>query len=345
MAIRSELNHRAQLLLKSLVEQYIQHGEPIGSKTLAHTAGMKISPASIRLSLAELEEAGYLHSPHTSAGRIPTEKGYRFLVDSLLTTEVAPSNHSPLLLDINPLEDTASILKAASYLLSDVTKLAGLVSLPKRNCVYLKHIEFLPLSEKRILVILVLNDHEIQNRIIAADRLYSQSELQQAANFLNEQYSGKDLSSIRRALLRSMKNDQRAINKFMSTAIKMASQALHEKKEDEYVMAGQSHLLGLVDNASGLDQLKLLFDAFAHKQAILHLIDKSLSAVSTQIFIGKESGNEAFKEVSIITAPYKLNEEVLGVLGVIGPIRMPYNRVISVVNMTAQLLNSVLVQK
>lgn len=337
---QKSLNERAEKLLKLLIQQYIHSGDPVGSKVLAEQSGTPLSSATIRSVMADLEDAGYLHSPHTSSGRVPTEKGYRFFVDSLLTAEKKPEEKMNLKLKSG--EDTASLLKSTGNLLSDVTKLAGLVSLPKRSRVYLEHIEFLPLSEKRILVVLVFNDREVQNRIITTDRTFTAQELQQASNFLNEQYVGKSLLAIRRMLLQAMKKDRQQMNCLMNVAIEMAARAFQQDlDEDSYLVAGQSHLLGMSD-ITGLDQVKMLFDTFARKRAILHLIDKCLSTGDTHIFIGKEAGNDVFKNMSIIAAPYHIDGEILGVLGVIGPTRMPYDRMISVVNMTARLLNSAL---
>lgn len=339
------LDERSKQLLKLLIEQYIQHGEPVGSKSLARQSDFPLSSATIRNIMAELEKIGYLHSPHTSAGRVPTDQAYRFFVDHLLTNnEFSDERAYPFSPDIEAHPNTTALIKNASRVLSSMTKLAGLVSLPKRNRISLKHIEFLALSDKHILAILVFNDREVQNRVIQTDRAFSSSELQEAANFLNEQYVGKDLMTIRRVLLRSMKSDQQTMNRLMKTALDMAAQAFQEDLEQEdYVLAGESNLLGLA-HVTGVDRIQLLFEAFTQKQMILELLDKCLTAVNTQIFIGKESGYEVLDHLSIVTTPYHTEGEILGVLGVIGPTRMPYDKIIPVVNMTAKWLSHALTE-
>ncbi|OGT06139.1 MAG: heat-inducible transcriptional repressor HrcA [Gammaproteobacteria bacterium GWF2_41_13] len=339
------LDERSKQLLKLLIEQYIQHGEPVGSKSLARQSDFPLSSATIRNIMAELEKIGYLHSPHTSAGRVPTDQAYRFFVDHLLTNnEFSDERAYPFSPDIEAHPSTTALIKNASRVLSSMTKLAGLVSLPKRNRISLKHIEFLALSDKHILAVLVFNDREVQNRVIQTDRAFSSSELQEAANFLNEQYVGKDLMTIRRVLLRSMKNDQQTMNRLMKTALDMAAQAFQEDLEQEdYVLVGESNLLGLA-HVTGVDRIQLLFEAFTQKQMILELLDKCLTAVNTQIFIGKESGYEVLDHLSIVATPYHTEGEILGVLGVIGPTRMPYDKIIPVVNMTAKWLSHALTE-
>lgn len=336
-----KLNERAKNLLKLLIQEYIHHGEPVGSHVLAKTGTLSLSPATIRNVMADLELAGYLKSPHTSAGRIPTDKGYRFFVDSLLTSDSKSKTDNTLKLEIKPNEDTASLLKTTGNLLSEVTKLVAFVSLPKRSRVCLQHIEFLSLSERRILIILIFDDREVHNRIITTDRSFTSSELLQASNFLNEQYVGKNLSTIRRILFKALKQDQREMNHLMKAAIKMAAEAFQQSsmEEETYLMTGQSNLIELAQ-VSEIEKIKSLFEAFSQKQTLLYLIDRCLGTVDTQIYIGKEAGIEVFKESSIVTTPYQFNGEILGVLGVIGPTRIPYDHVISVVTMTARLLNS-----
>ncbi|HCU05056.1 MAG: heat-inducible transcriptional repressor HrcA [Gammaproteobacteria bacterium GWE2_42_36] len=339
------LDERSKQLLKLLIEQYIQHGQPVGSKSLAGQPDFPLSSATIRNIMAELEKVGYLHSPHTSAGRIPTDQAYRFFVDHLLmNNELLGEEACSFPQDMESHPDTTALIKNASQVLSSMTQLAGLVSLPKRNRISLKQIEFLALSDKHILAILVFNDREVQNRVIQTDRAFSASELQETANFLNEQYVGKDLLTIRHALLRSMKEDQQTMNRLMKTALDMASQAFQEDIEQEdYVLVGESNLLGLA-HITGVDRMQLLFEAFTQKQMILELLDKCLTAVNTQIFIGKESGYAVLDHLSIIATPYQTEGEILGVLGVIGPTRMPYDKIIPVVNMTAKWLSNALTE-
>lgn len=340
---KKELNSRSWQLLRLLIERYISDGQPVASKSLANDLGLSISPATIRNVMADLEHAGYIVSPHTSAGRVPTAQGYRLFVDDLLTIKPVDSNNMEhLRSQLHPNQNTTALLQKASALLSDVTKLAGVVTKPKHNQINLRHIEFLSLSNNRVLTILVFNNREVQNRIIYVDRAYSASELQQAANFINDKYAGKDLLAIRKKLLASMKSDRDTMNELTQTAIDMANKVFRDGVEQkDYMMAGQSHLLDLADTA-GLERLRFLFDAFTQKQAILHLLDKSLQTSGVQIFIGKEAGSDVFNDFSVVTAPYEADGEILGVLGVIGPTRMPYDRVISVVDITARLLGAAL---
>lgn len=337
------LNPRAQHLLKEVVERYIHDGQPVASKTLAEETAIGLSSATIRNVLSDLEERGYLCSPHTSAGRIPTALGYRFFVDRLLTTKPI----AQLSLDYfqNQFKEIASVnnvVEKASNLLSELTHFAGLVMLPKRERLIFRHVEFLPLSDNRVLVILVLNQHEVQNRIIYTQRSYSATELQQAANYLTETYSGQDLLKIRRHLLDGLQSDRLQVDRLMQTAVEMADKAFDETKtENDYVMAGHGNLLNLADT-TGVDGLRQLFNAFAQKRTILDLLDQCLNAERVQIFIGKEAGEGLLDECSLVTAPYSAGDEIVGALGVIGPARMPYNEVISVVDMTAKLLSTAL---
>lgn len=338
------VNSRAQQVLKILVERYIQDGCPIGSKTIAGEVGL--SSATIRNILADLEEAGFLASPHTSAGRVPTELGYRLFVNGLLT--VQPLDGS-VLLDLkdklNPDLNTQNLVQSASSLLSGLTQMIGVVALPRRNKMELRQVEFLPLTGNRVLVILVLNNREVQNRIIYSDRIYSQSELQQAANYLNAHYVGKDLLTARKELLESMQTDRDNVAHLLQAVIDMANKAFTAPDENnkDYAIAGQNHFLSFSKEAN-LERLRLLFDAFTQKEEILSLLDHSLEAEGIQIFIGKESGCEAFDECSIVTTSYAVDGELVGSLGIIGPTRMPYERVITAVDVTAKLLSAALNQ-
>lgn len=340
------INERSQHLLKMLVDRYIRDGQPVGSRTLATETTLGLSPATIRNVLADLEEHGYLTSPHTSAGRIPTVRGYRFFVDSLLTTRPFDEAALRQFQQQLTLEDKnmPSLMTSASNLLSELTRLTGLVMLPRREHVALRHIEFLPLSDKRVLVILVLNEHEVQNRVIYTDRVYSISELQQAANYLTATYAGQDILLVRKKILAAMQDDRTNIDSLMRTAIEVADQVFEKTpSEQDYVVAGQGHLLDWVD-AAGVGRLRQLFDAFSNKRDILHLLDQCLNADGVQIFIGEESGYDMLDECSVITAPYSIDGQAVGVLGVIGPTRMPYERVISIVDVTAKLLSAALNQ-
>lgn len=337
------LNERAQHLLKEVVERYIRDGQPVGSKVLAEGMAMGLSSATIRNVLADLEEQGYLYAPHTSAGRVPTSRGYRFFVDSLVTIKPIDRNTlSQFHQQLPSNADVGNLVASASNLLSDLTRLAGLVMLPRREQVMLRHVEFLPLADNRVLVILVLNGQEVQNRIICTQRVYTEQELQQAANYLNATYAGRDVLEVRERVLDAMKDDRFQMDRLMQAAIEVANQAFVEpNKENDFVMAGQSHLLELADG-TGVQHLQQLFEAFNQKRDILHLLDQCLSAEGVQIFIGQETGYAPLDECSLVTAPYSVDDRVVGVLGVIGPTRMPYERVISIVDMTAKLLSAAL---
>ncbi len=338
------LNERTQHLLKSLVERYIRDGQPVGSRTLARDAGLDLSPATVRNVMADLEELGYLHSPHTSAGRVPTARGYRLFIDALLNLRPLDDREVEILrrrID-QPAQNSSDLARTVSDLLSGITRLAGVVMLPRRNAVTLRHVEFLALSENRVLVILVLNTQEVQNRIIQTRRAYSAMELQQAAHYLNEQFAGKDIHQVREALLRELRETRDSLDRLMQTVVEMAEQTFEvEPVGEDYVVAGQTHLMQCAD-LSDLDKLRQLFEAFNHKRDLLHLFDQCLHAEGVQIFIGEESGFGALGGCSVVTAPYTVEGQVLGVLGVIGPTRMAYDRVIPVVDVTARLLAAAL---
>lgn len=337
------INQRTQQVLKNLVERYIQNGCPISSKTLAEECALGVSSATIRHILADLEEAGYLTSPHTSAGRIPSALGYRFFVDSLLATKTMDDLPSDALKEkLNPDLAISNLLQSASSLLSSLTQLAGVVALPRRNRIELRYVEFLPMSANRILVILVLNNREVENRVICTDRLYSPSELQQATNYLNTHFVGKDLLTMRTELLAAVQNDHHHLAYLLQMTLHACTDSVAESKD--YVIAGQNHLLNCNHPSANLERLRLLFDAFNEKQEILHLLDSALEAEGIQIFIGKESGYDVFDDCSIVTASYSMSGQLVGSLGVIGPTRMPYERVISAVEITAKLLSEALNQ-
>lgn len=342
------LNERTQHLLKALVERYIRDGQPVGSRTLARDAGLDLSPATVRNVMADLEELGYLRAPHTSAGRVPTARGYRLFIDALLRVRPLDQYEIETLrrrID-QPVQSGAELARLVSDLLSGVTQLAGVVMLPRRNVVTLRHVEFLPLSEKRVLVILVLNAQEVQNRIIQTQRLYSATELQQAANYLNAQFAGQDIQQVRGVLLGELREARDSLDQLMQTVMEMAEQTFEtEPNGEDYVVAGQTHLMQCTD-LSDLDKLRQLFEAFNHKRDLLNLFDQCLHAEGVQIFVGEESGFEVLEGCSVVTAPYSVEGQVLGVLGVIGPTRMAYDRVIPVVDVTARLLAAALnVQK
>ncbi|MBE0469995.1 MAG: heat-inducible transcriptional repressor HrcA [Methyloprofundus sp.] len=338
-----QLNERSQQLLKALVERYIHDGQPVGSRVLSKDSDLKLSPATIRNVMADLEDLGLIHSPHTSAGRIPTVNGYRLFVDTLLTVKPLHAQELDRLykgLDKGKNDD---LLGMASKLLSDTSQMAGVVTLPRKELVCLRHIEFLPLSNTRVLVIFVTNEHEVHNRIIHTAKKFSATELQQVANYLTSIYSGKSLASVRAAVLKEMQEDQQRMNQSMLDAVSMAQLAFNEaeNKEEDYVLSGQTNLMGFSELAD-MERLKGLFDAFSQKRGIIHLLDKCLAADGVQIYIGEESGYQAFDHCSLVTSSYTVNGEVVGVLGVIGPTRMAYQRIIPFVDVTAKLLSAAL---
>lgn len=336
------LNQRSQHLFKVLVERYINDGQPVGSRTLSKDAKIDLSPATIRNIMADLEDLGLIVSPHTSAGRIPTAQGYRIFVDNLVTVKPLRGQAvDKLRKEMGISGNKEGLINSASSLLSGMTKMAGVVTIPRREAIILRHIEFLPLTSNRILVILVVNEQEVQNRIIHTDRAFSESELTQTANFLNREYMGQDLSRIREILLDSMQQVRDDMQHIMQMAIQMADNVMQENKHDDYVMAGQTNLMNYAEMGN-IERLRQLFEAFNTKRDILHVLDQSIHAEGMQVYIGEESGYACFDGCSLITTPYKVSDEVVGVLGVIGPTRMAYDRVIPVVDVTAKLLGSLL---
>ena len=337
------LNERSLQLLKTLVERYIHDGQPVGSRVLSKDSALNLSPATIRNVMADLEEMGLIRSPHTSAGRVPTVSGYRVFIDSLLTVKPIETKELNLLhKSLIAKNDVNEVIGAASKLLSDVTRMAGVVTLPKRELVSLRHIEFLPLSNTRVLVIFVTNEQEVHNKIIHTSRQFSAAELQQAANYLNSVYSGRSLAAVRKAVIKELQEAQERMNKEMLDAIQMAQLALDQGNADEdYVLSGETNLMGFSE-LSDMERLKRLFDAFSQKRTIIHLLDQCLNAEGVQIFIGEESGYTVFDRCSLVTSSYSINDEVVGVLGVIGPTRMAYEKVIPFVDVTAKLLSAAL---
>ncbi len=344
------VNQRAQQVLKVLVERYIQEGHPVASKTIAEDSSLKLSSATIRNILADLEANGYLTSLHTSSGRVPTGMGYRFFVDALISAKPLETQEvQELRKHLDPDLTMPDLLHCASSLLSGLTQLIGVVSLPRRDRVVLRQVEFLSLANQdtpnRVLVVLVLSDREVQNRIIYTDRSYSLSELQQAANYLNTHYSGKDLLEIRKELTAAIQSDQENINELIQTAIAMADKAFPatQPPSQDCLIAGQANLFQY-SNEIDILRLRNLFDAFTQKQEILELLSHSIEAEKIQIFIGKEAGYEIFDDWSLVTMPYSIDGKGVGSLGVIGPLRMPYERAISAVDVTSKLLSAVLNQ-
>ena len=344
-ALEAELSDRARHLLKVLVERYIREGQPVGSRTLSKDSGLDLSPATIRNVMADLEEMGLVVAPHTSAGRVPTPKGIRVFVDALL--KVKPMSDAEIRRLQSEMEALRSgdgdVLGSASTLLSALTRMAGVVTVPRRTHASLRQIEFLPLSERRILAILVIDDKEVQNRILNVERDYSREELREAANYLNAQFGGQTLASVRETLLAELADTRETMNSMMQGAISMARQAFEDVDEpgQGFVLAGETNLMQFAE-LSNIERLRGLFEAFARQRDILHLLDQCLAAESLQIFIGEESGYRILESVSVVASPYSVGDEVVGVLGVIGPTRMAYDRIIPIVDITARLLGSAL---
>lgn len=337
------LSDRAQHLLKVLVDTYISEGEPVGSRTLARGSGLKLSPATIRNVMADLEEMGLVTSPHTSAGRVPTVKGYRVFVDSLL--KVSPLRRSEvesLRAKLGVEGDPQELAGATSSLLSEISRMAGVVTLPRRDHLILRRVEFLALSGDRVLVILVSQEGEVQNRIIHTNRVYTKSQLERAGNYLTHHYAGRDLETIRLTLLKEMEALRESVAAEMQVVTEMAEKVLvSDEDHGDYVMSGQTNLMGF-EELSSIERLRELFEAFNQKHELLHLFDKCVNAEGVQIFIGEESGYEAFDQCSVVAAPYKVEGGTVGVLGIIGPTRMAYQRVIPIVDVTARLLTAAL---
>jgi heat-inducible transcriptional repressor len=337
-----QLPERSLILFRALVEHFIQDGTPVGSRTLARDTGLDLSPATIRNVMADLEDLGLLHSPHTSAGRVPTVKGYRLFVDSLLRiNRPGSAEMERIAREFEAGDSVQTLMERTSTVLSDITRLAGIVMLPRAAQLSLRQIEFVSLTDNRVLVILVVNDREIQNRIIHTARTFKASELQQASNYLNSQYGGKDLQTVRAELLRDLTRIKDDVSGVMQSAIEMAQQAFQGGAGDDYVLSGQTNLMGVAELAE-MDKLKRLFEGFNRKRDILHLLEQAVNARGVQIFIGEESGYEVLDNCSIVTSPYEADGEILGVLGVIGPTRMDYERVIPIVDITAKMLGSAL---
>jgi heat-inducible transcriptional repressor len=341
------LNERARQLLRVLVESYIRDGQPVGSRALSRDSGLSLSSATIRNVMADLEDLGFVASPHTSAGRIPTDRGYRFFVDTLLRSrpiEAVSADELRRHLDAAPGADPKALVANASQLLSNLTHLAGVVTVPRPQVARLTHLEFVGLSENRVLVVLVFDDRDVQNRIIQLPRAHSPEELRRAAQFLNEQLIGRTPAQAREDILRQLQEAREHMNALMVEAISLAQQVLTPEPARsglEYIVAGETNLMGAAQLTS-VEKLKRLFEAFNEKRDFLHLLDQSLHADGVQIFIGQESGYQVLDDCSIVTAPYSGTDGVLGVIGVIGPTRMAYERVIPIVDLTARLLGSAL---
>ena len=337
------LNQRSRFLLKTLVERYIADGQPVGSRTLAKVGSLELSPASIRNVMADLEEMGLIASPHTSAGRIPTPRGFRLFVDSLLVVQPMARNEQTQMQGQLEGETPQALVANASKLLSDLTRFAGVVMTPKRHISRLRQVEFLPLSERRILLILVTEEGEVQNRILNVDRHYRARELQEAAQYLNAHCSGQTLAQVEKTLHHELQRLQSDITTLMGAVLSTCSHSLQQ--EGDYVMHGEHNLLQVDELTVSSEKLRRLFAAFDQKTALKELLAYSETAEGVQIFIGGESGLVPVEDCSVVTAPYQINGQVMGTLGVIGPTRMAYDKVIPIVDLTAKLLSSALAQQ
>jgi len=334
------LDKRSQFLLKTLVERYIAEGQPVGSRTLSKYSGLDLSPATIRNVMADLEELGFIVSPHTSAGRIPTPRGYRLFVDTLLTVRTLPTNEIQQLENQLDISEPQRLITSAARLLSDLTQFAGVVLASKRASA-IRHIEFLNLSEQRILMILVSTDGTVQNRILMPGQSYTATELIEAANFFNQHYAGRTLDQVKDTIHDELKQIRQDMTTLMTAALEAGTAAIGEAQE-QYVITGEGKLLNVHDLSSNMDQLRKLFAIFEQKTALMQLLAIGQHGEGVQIFIGGESGTMPLDECSVVTAPYEVNGQVIGTVGVIGPTRMAYDRVIPIVDITAKLLSSAL---
>ncbi len=334
------LDDRARLLLKALVERYIADGQPIGSRTLSKAAGIELSPATIRNVMSDLEDLGLIVSPHTSAGRIPTARGYRLFVDTMLTTQrdqlvSSGQINAPRLAPDQP----QKVISNAALMLSSLSQFVGVVMAPRRTSVF-RHIEFLRLSERRFLVIIVSPDGDVQNRVIFTEADYTQSQLLEAANFLNSHYAGMAIEEVRERLKNEVEALRGEIASLMQTAVKVSSEAIESR--EEVVISGERNLLAVSDFSGDMENLRKLFDLFEQKAQLMRLLDVSSRAEGVRIYIGGESQVIPYHELSVVTAPYEVDGQVVGTLGVIGPMRMPYEKMIQIVDVTAKMVSSAL---
>lgn len=335
-----QLDIRAQTLLKALVERYIADGQPVGSRALSKISGLDVSPATIRNIMADLEEMGFVASPHTSAGRIPTPRGYRLFVDSLLTVQTIDLASVEARMHSNPNDSHQKIISSAAQVLSSLSQFAGVVLTPRREMAF-QQIEFLRLSEKRILLVIVAPNGDVQNRLLLTDTDYTPAQLVQAANYINKHYAGRSFDEVRLKLkdeLRQLRDD---MTRLMQAAVEAGSDAMTNDGED-VVISGERNLLSVTDLSSNMSSLRKLFDIFEQKTGLAALLDISSKATGVQIFIGGESQLVPLEEMSVVTAPYEVNGKIVGTLGVIGPTRMAYERVIPIVDITARLLSNAL---
>jgi heat-inducible transcriptional repressor len=333
------LDDRARLLLKALIERYIAEGQPVGSRSLSRLSGLELSPATIRNVMADLEDMGFVSSPHTSAGRVPTPRGYRLFVDTLLKVQPLEQQQAQIIQGQLQIAEPQRAIQIAAQLLSNLSQFAGVVQTPRRAAKF-RQVEFLRLSEKRVLLIIVTPEGDVQNRVLMTERPYTQPQLIEAANFLNQHFAGLSFDEARQRLQGELSELQREIAQLMQAAVQAGTEAA--EASDPVVISGERNLLGVRDLADDLEKLRAMFDLFEHKTRLMGLLDVSSRAHGVQIFIGGESQLVPLDELSMVVAPYEVDGQVVGTLGVIGPTRMAYERVIPIVDITARLLSSAL---
>lgn len=342
MTTDHELDPRARHLLRALIARYVADGQPVGSRTLAKSSGLEVSAATIRNIMSDLEQSGLVSAPHTSAGRVPTAQGYRVFVDSMLELEPLDAAAMDSLRQQLPSDAAVpDLLKNASALLSEMTRFVGVVSVPKREEIPVRHIDFVALDASQLLLILVFSDGQVQNRIIRTERPYAAGELERVANYLNQRFAGMRMDDIRQRLLREMRDDSARLNKLLHSAVEMASHAFEAPQPSDMLVAGQANLMG-VQELGDVERLRDLFDAFQRKRDLLYLLDRCARADGVRLFIGEESGFAALQGCSLVTASYGVDGHALGVLGVIGPTRMAYERIIPVVQAAADMVSNAL---
>ncbi len=340
----TSLDQRSRILLKTLVERYIAEGQPVGSRALSRHSGLELSPATVRNVMSDLEEMGFIASPHTSAGRMPTAQGYRFFVDSLLTVQPLDKVQMRELQGQFLPSQPQRLISTASQMLSELTHFAGVVFSPRHEVARIRQVEFISLSEKRVLLIIVTTAGDVQNRILITERSYSFSELNEATNYLNAQFAGQSFDDMKIGLKGELSALRSEITELMTAAVEAGSEAMAETDE-AYVVSGETNLLDVEDFSTNMVRLRELFKLFERKTSMLRLLDVSQRAKGVRIFIGGESGISELDECSVITAGYEVNGELVGSVGVIGPTRMAYQQVIPIVDITARLLSNALSNK
>ena len=337
------LNERAQILLKTLVDRYINEGQPVGSRALLQFSGLDVSTATIRNVMANLEEMGLVSSPHTSAGRIPTALGYRLFIDTLMVVQPLDSARVQQLENQLQPDNPSRLLMQASNLLSELTHFAGVVATPKRDAITVSHVEFLRLSRKRVLLIIVMPNGEVENRVLLTHKDYTQSQLTEAGNFLNQHYANCPFHDIHQRVLSELHELENDLTTLMSAAI-LAGDAAISQKTEEYVISGERNLLYVNDLSSNMQKLRSLFNVFEQKTELLQLLDVSRQAPGVHIFIGNESGLPGLDDCSVVSAPYTSSGKIIGTLAVVGPKRMNYEKVVPIVDITSRLLSNALSQ-